>query len=238
MYRRKIQRYLARDKSDNLSIFCQFRKVYVCGPIRSSAARVHLSPCAPQIILRVSRFNLRLYDRVARSRRRQSPPLLIPSLCSKESEWPLSAVPGSSAGLERVSAVHPRLSIVDRSHPIVNRSFEPAASIRRSAQQAPTPAFYAPKWFSISPRINATGICYSEMECVMSLSFGVDATRIKRLTNLFAKGRSIKAIKRSMPLTLSLTYRRSNGPIHSKRSGINSDLTPNLFVWFTDSAAN
>ena len=67
----------------------------------------------------------------------------------------------------------------------------------------------------------------------MSLSFGVD-TKIKRLINLFMRGRPIKTIKCLMPLTLSLTYQivdRYDRLFQFTRSDINSVSTIlNLFV--------
>lgn len=119
---------------------CQFfanSAKYTCVGLSDRAQRVYICHRARRKSYYAYRVSIYAYTiaRVARSRRRQSPPSLIRrSVSSNESEWPLSPVPGSSAGLDRVSAVHPRPSIVDRSHAIVNRSFEPAASIcgRRS----------------------------------------------------------------------------------------------------------
>lgn len=184
---RKIQRFLSREINQTSCQFFATSAKYTCVGLsdRTQRARVHLSPCAPQIILRVSRFNLRLCDCVARSRRRQSPPLLIRR--SNESEWPLLAVPGSSTG----SCIHP--TPVNRrwiTHSIVNRSFEPAASIRRPTQQAPMPTFYAPKWFSISPRINAIGdlLQWNWMRYVTIIRRWHHVDKKINFINLLAKG--------------------------------------------------
>lgn len=171
----------------------------MCGPVRSGAARVHLSPCAPQIILRVSRFNLRLYHRVGTI---AAPTIATVANTSAQLKW-VRVASLSRAGLDRVST-HACQSPIDHTRLRIDHS---------------GPTQRAPGFLRTEMIFNfAASQCHREIERVMPLSFGVDTARIKRSINLFARGRPIRAIKRSMPLTLSLTYRNADRTLQFTRN--------------------
>lgn len=161
-------------------------------PIRWSVC-VHLSSWAPQIILRVSRFNLRLYDRIARSRRRrQSPPSLIRrSAGLNESEWPPVTGVGSSADRWIVCSLstHARLSSIDHTWSQIDHSRLLARSRRRLLSNLFLPSrlnYFRFRRESMPPGFFVVRLWNARYVIIF---WRWHDARVKRLINLSAKGR-------------------------------------------------
>lgn len=106
--------------------------------------------------------------------------------------------PSADRWIVRSLSTHARLSSIDHTWSQIDHS----RLLARPVGVCCPIVSFAPKQFSISARISATGLVRVCEMCVMSLSFGVDTAHVKRLINLSAKD-----LIESIPLTVSLTYR-------------------------------